>query len=136
MAIAQLRPAIVETGAQHAGQLPVPVRILQAQVDKTRSGNVNRADIRVIFQRVADLYRQFARVLANGFRQNHRGIRCDITVARIARRLHANAGQIHIGAINGFQFKRLQGFFNPRIEIGEDVHDVILDRVFHVGAVV
>ena len=43
-------------------------------------------------------------------------------MARIARRLDRDAGQIHGTAVLVFQIKGFDSFYDPRVEIGEDIH--------------
>ena len=101
-------------------RLPEPV--LQPQIDEARPGDVGRRDVGVGAQGLGQLFRQRARVLAGGLRQHHRRIGGKVAMARIARRLDRDAGQIHGTAVLVFQIKGFDSFYDPRVEIGEDIH--------------
>ena len=107
----------------------MPIGVLEPQIDETGTRHLDGADVGIVLQRIANPDSKFARILANRLGEHHRRIGRDIAMARIARRFDTHARQIHRSTICGFQIKRLQGVLNPRVEIGEDVHDVILIRV-------
>ncbi len=64
-----------------------------------------------------------ARVEAGGLGQKHRGVRRQVAMRGVARRLDRQARQIEIAALFGLQTKGLHGFLDPLVEIGENIHE-------------
>jgi hypothetical protein len=94
----------------------------KAQIDEARPGDLGRRDIRIPRQRLADLRGKRARVLADRLAEHHGGVGGDVAMRRIARRLGNDSAKLKRIARQCFQIKRLDGFLDPIVEIGENVH--------------
>ena len=74
-----------------------PGAIRDAQVDETRPRNFGGFDIRLSIEMLDDLLRQRARIGFRGLGQHYRGVRRDIAVRGVARRLHGDIGARNAG---------------------------------------
>ncbi|MDT4870268.1 hypothetical protein FQZ97_1053400 [compost metagenome] len=114
--------AIFGAARQKVGQMLLPERILELEVDEAWACNLGLDHVGVLGELGDQPLSQRARVLPGRFRQHHRRVGREIAMGGVARRLDGDAGEVECTAIFWSQFKRFDGFGNPLAEIGENVH--------------
>ena len=96
-AVADRAFAVGRALAQHREQLGRPDLRLQGEIDEAGTGDLDGGDQIVGAQFFRDLVGELARLRLGVLGQHHRGIGRHVAMARIARRLDHDAGEIDAG---------------------------------------
>src|SRR3546814_10136068 len=88
-------PIIITIGMDR-GKLRPPGRIIETQVDEAGSGDFSAGHLVQRAQLLSDFFRQCARISLRALGKHHGGVRRQVAMRRIARRLYSDslAGQI------------------------------------------
>ena len=111
--VTQRGTAIVVAQLGDRQQLAAPGVGRKAQVDEAGSGNIGSVDVGFALQMLDDLLRQRARIGLGRLGQHHRGIRRQVPVRGIARRLDRDIAAGRIGRQHALHLESVQNRVDP-----------------------